>query len=76
LTLIPLEQFLISPSEFHKYGYNDENENGPCFWWIPLADWSQCSEECGGCGKRWRRRECQRKKVLNGGEECAIKCEG
>ncbi|KAL3092327.1 hypothetical protein niasHT_028564 [Heterodera trifolii] len=28
--------------------------------WAPFGNWSQCSDSCGGCGSRWRTRECRR----------------
>ncbi|ALC44181.1 Sema-5c [Drosophila busckii] len=37
--------------------------------WGPWGEWSECSAQCGG-GFRFRRRECDDPKPLNGGLEC------
>uniref|UniRef100_A0A914NQ88 Candidate secreted effector n=1 Tax=Meloidogyne incognita TaxID=6306 RepID=A0A914NQ88_MELIC len=30
--------------------------------WSNFGNWTECTESCGGCGIRWRNRECLKKK--------------
>nr|CAD2176820.1 unnamed protein product [Meloidogyne enterolobii] len=31
--------------------------------WSNFGNWTECTESCGGCGIRWRNRECLKKKM-------------
>ncbi|KAL3106480.1 hypothetical protein niasHT_011857 [Heterodera trifolii] len=54
------------PYHSHHHHHYDHNDAFFCSMeqnrahWAPFGNWSECSDSCGGCGSRWRTRECRR----------------